>query len=70
MRRYHARGGLHLRVEMPDGARFQVPASWTTLVPVDPGFVPLVSELARLMVREAAEERLHERQREDRPQAS
>ena len=30
----------------------------------------LVSELARLMVRVAAEERLHERQREDRPQAS
>ena len=49
MRRYHARGGLHLRVEMPDGARFQVPASWTTLVPVDPGFVPLRGQLRDML---------------------
>lgn len=48
MRRYHADGGLHLRVEMPDGARFQIPASWTTLVPVDPGFVPSRGRLCDL----------------------
>ena len=48
MRRHHADGGLHLRVEMPDGVRFQVPASWTTLVPVDPDVVPLRGRLCDL----------------------
>ena len=45
MRRHHAADGLHLRVELADGVRLQVPASWTTLDPVDPDFVPLRGRL-------------------------
>lgn len=36
MRRHHAVGGLHLRVELADGVRLQVSASWTALDPADP----------------------------------
>ena len=45
MRRRHAAGGLHLRVELADGVRLQVPAGWTTLDPVGPDFVPLRGRL-------------------------
>lgn len=45
MRRHHAVGGLHLRVGLADGVRLQVPASWTTLDPVDADSVPLRGRL-------------------------